>query len=51
MIFNIEADSREMRNLAIENTWVVRPMTKIIQEYYASLQDHPNPPAANIAMF
>jgi hypothetical protein len=35
-----------MRNIAMENTSVVRPMTKIIAEYRASLQDHPNPPAA-----
>ena len=51
MIFNIEADPREMRNVAMENTWLVRPMTKIITEYMASLQDHPNPPAANITVW
>jgi len=51
MIFNIEADLRELRNIAMENTWVVRPYTKIIGEYYASLEDHPNPPAANMTIF
>ena len=51
MIFNIEADMREMRNVAMENTWVVRPYTKIIAEYYASLTEYPNPPAANVTIF
>jgi len=51
MIFNIEADPREMRNVAMENTWVVRPMTKIIGQYKATLKDHPNPPAANITVW
>ena len=51
MIFNIESDPREMRNIAMENTWVVRPMTQIIGEYYASLEEHPNPPAANMTFF
>jgi arylsulfatase len=51
MIFNIESDPREMRNIAMENTWVVRPMTRIIGEYMATLKDHPNPPAANMTVF
>jgi arylsulfatase len=51
IIYNIEADPREMRNVAIENTWVVRPMTRIVGEYLASLKDHPNPPAANVTVF
>ncbi len=51
MIFNIEADLREMRNVAIENTWVIRPYSKIIAEYMGSLRDHPNPPAANVTVF
>ena len=51
IIYNIEADPREMRNVAMENTWVVRPLTKIIAEYMATLKDHPNPPAANITVW
>jgi len=51
MIFNIEADLREMRPLTIENTWVIRPYSRIIAEYMASLEDHPNPPAANVTVF
>ena len=51
IIFNIEADPREMRNIAFENTWVVRPMTKIIGAYMATLKNHPNPPAANITVW
>ncbi len=51
MIFNIEADLREMRAVTIENGWVVRPYSRIIGEYMASLRDHPNPPAANVTRF
>jgi len=51
MIFNIEADLREMRAVTMENTWVVRPYTRIIGEYMSSLRDHPNPPAANVTIF
>jgi arylsulfatase len=51
MIFNIEADPREMRAMTIENTWVVRPYGMIVGEYLASLQDHPNPPPANLTRF
>lgn len=51
MIFNIEADPRELRNRAMENTWVVRPCMQVIGQYLASLKDHPNPPAANMTVF
>lgn len=50
-IFNIEADPREKRALTIDNTWVVRPYSMIVGEYLASLQDHPNPPPANMTRF
>jgi len=51
MIFNIEADRREKRPSTIENTWVVRPYVQIIAEYKKSLEEHPNPPAANLTKF
>ena len=51
MMFNIEADQREKRNIAMENTWVVRPYSQIIAEYMATLQKNPNPPAANLTVF
>jgi len=51
MIFNIEADPREMRAVTMENTWVVHPYGQIVAEYMASLLDHPNPPAANLTRF
>jgi arylsulfatase len=51
MIFNIEADQREKRNVAIENTWVVRPYSQIIGQYMSTLREHPNPPAANVTIF
>jgi len=50
-MFNIEADPREMRNVAIENTWVVRPYMKVIAEYMATLKKHPNPPCSNVTVF
>ena len=51
MTFNIEADPREMRPLTIENSWVIRPYSRIVAEYMASLEEHPNPPAANVTIF
>lgn len=51
MIFNIEADQREKRNIAMENTWVVRPYSQIIAEYMATLRENPNPPAANLTIY
>lgn len=51
MIFNIEADPREMRALTAENTWILRPFSRIVAKYLASLKDHPNPPAANVTIF
>ena len=51
MIFNIEADPREMRNVASENSWVMRPYLGTIGHYQASLKKHPNPPPANITIF
>lgn len=51
MIFYIEADQREKRNVVIENSWVVRPYTEVIAAYMATLRDHPNPPAVNVTVF
>ncbi len=51
MIFNIEADPREMRAVTMENSWVMRPYLQTIGEYEATLKKHPNPPPANITVF
>lgn len=48
MIFNIEADPREMRNTSAENGWVMGPYLEGIGHYRATLADHPNPPAPNL---
>ena len=48
MAFNIEADPREMRNVVMENSWVMRPYLQTIGAYQATLKTHPNPPPANI---
>jgi hypothetical protein len=51
MIFNIEADPREMRNVAHENTWVIRPYSGTLGRYMATLRDHPNPPVSSLTRF
>ena len=50
-IYNIEADPREERNVGAENGWLVVPYLQLIGEYKATLQDHPNPKAANLTDF
>ena len=49
--YNIERDPREEWNLLIENSWVLGPYMKVIQEYQKTLKDHPNPPAPNFTRF
>jgi arylsulfatase len=51
MIFNIEADPREMRNVGMENGWVAGPYMQAIGEYQATLKDHPNPPPPDVVDF
>ena len=51
MIFNIEADPREMRNVVAENSWVMRPYLQAVGAYAATLKKHPNPPPADITHF
>lgn len=48
-IFNIEADPREMQDIAVSgNAWVMAMYGKIIAKYKATLKKHPNPPAPNL---
>ncbi len=51
MLFNIEADPRERRDVILENTWVMRPYARIIAEYMVTLKEHPNPPAVDVTKF
>ena len=45
--YNIEWDPREEWNLLIENSWVLGPYMKVIEDYRETLNGHPNPPAPN----
>lgn len=49
--YNIERDPREEWNLLIENSWLLGPYMKVIQDYTQTLKDHPNPPAPNFTRF
>lgn len=50
-VFNIESDPREEYNIGALYEWVIGPSLKIVVEYKASLQNHPNPSPANITRF
>lgn len=51
-VFNIEADPRELRDVAGSGSgWVMGVYSKLIQQYKATLKDHPNPPAPNMTRF
>jgi arylsulfatase len=49
--YNIEWDPREEWNLLIENSWLLRPYMKVIQDYLKTLEGHRNPPAPNFTEF
>jgi len=49
-ICNVAADTREKRNVGAENGWLA-PYLQLIEECKASLRDHSNPIAANLADF
>jgi arylsulfatase len=51
-IYNIEADPKERVDISIAGYgWTIAPYLQLIAEYQASLQEHPNPPAANLTKF
>jgi arylsulfatase len=51
-VYNIEADPKERADIIIEGySWTMGPYLKLIYEYQASLQEHPNPPAGNVTKF
>jgi len=50
-VFNIEADPREEHNIGALYEWVIGPTLKVVEDYKASLNRYPNPPAANITRF
>jgi len=51
-IYNIEADPREIQDVAVNgNAWVMAMYANIVAQYKATLKDHPNPPAPNLTKF
>jgi arylsulfatase len=50
-VFNIESDPREEHNIGEMYEWVIGPVLKAVEQYKASLAQHPNPPAANMTRF
>jgi len=51
-VYNIEADPKERADIIIEGySWTMGPYLRLIYEYQASLQEHPNPPAGNVTKF
>jgi len=47
-IYNIEADPRELNNIAGTHAWLFGPYMRTIAEYNQSLKQHPNPPGVNL---
>ena len=50
-LFNILQDPREEYDTGPTESWVVGKYLPYVFQYYASLTDHPNPPAADITNF
>jgi len=50
-IYNIEQDPREEHDMGPPESWVVGQYMKTIYQYLATLEEHPNPPAANLTRF
>jgi len=48
LLYDIEIDPREERNIGAIFSWASAPMLKVILEYKATLKDFPNPPAPNL---
>ena len=51
LIYNIESDPREEFNINTFRGWVTGHAMRVIQEYRATLNDHPNPPAPNLTHY
>ena len=50
-VFNIESDPHEQHNIGEMYNWVLGPLLKVVEEYKASVEQSPNPPAANMTRF
>ena len=50
-VFNIESDPQEEHNIGEMYNWVLGPLLKVVEEYKASFEQSPNPPAANMTRF
>ncbi len=47
-VYNIEADPREERDISVYQAGLNSAVTPILHQYFGSLAQHPNPPAANM---
>ena len=50
-VFNIESDPQEEQNIGEMYNWVLGPLLKVVEEYKTSVEQSPNPPAANMTRF
>jgi arylsulfatase len=50
-VYNIEADQGEQSDIFIDYTWLMGPYMSIINEYYETLEDDPNPKSATLTDF
>ncbi len=50
-IYNIAQDPREEHDVGPPESWIVGQYMKVTYQYLATLEDHPNPPAANLTDF
>lgn len=50
-IYNIKADPREEEDVGTLETWVVGQYMRVVLQYLATLEEHPNPPASNFTDF
>jgi arylsulfatase len=48
---SISSQIREEHNIGALYEWVIGPTLKVVEDYKASLNRYPNPPAANITRF
>ena len=50
-LYNIEMDPYETLNMVADYPWALLAGLKEVEEYEATLKDHPNPPSANLTDF
>ncbi len=50
-VFNIEMDPHENLNVSLLFGWCIQEPLLAVEKYFATLKDHPNPPAPDITVF